>query len=62
MSGRLLRVSEVARALAVSVTHVRRLIAAGELGVVWVGKRSPRVSELALAAFLRSRNARPSGD
>ena len=62
MAGRLLRVSEVAKLLAVSVTHVRRLIHSGKLQVVWVGQRSPRIPESALAAFLRGSQSKPQSE
>lgn len=59
MSGRLLTAREVARVLSCSTTHVRRLMDAEEMGVVWVSKRCPRVSERDLAVFLQSRRHKP---
>lgn len=54
----LLTAKEVAVALSASERHVYRLIAAGDLPHVLVGKRAVRVSSDALSAFLEGRTFR----
>jgi excisionase family DNA binding protein len=54
---RLLTLDTVAERLATSRRTVQRLIDAGELRVVRFGKRSVRVTERELAAFVAARAA-----
>lgn len=49
---RCLKYSEVAKRLSISVQTVYRLVKAGELSVVKLGERSPRITESELLRFI----------
>jgi excisionase family DNA binding protein len=53
--GRMLKVSEVAELLSLSISHTRRLISIGALPVHRVGIRALRISDADVAAFLAKR-------
>ena len=55
MTAALLTVAQIAVRLGVSERHIYRLIDAGELAAVLVGKRALRVSSEALEIFLSTR-------
>ena len=52
---RMLKISEVAELLGISLSHTRRLISTGALPVHRVGVRALRVSDSDVAAFLAKR-------
>jgi excisionase family DNA binding protein len=51
----MLKVSEVAELLSLSISHTRRLISIGALPVHRVGIRALRISDADVAAFLAKR-------
>lgn len=58
---RLLQVEDVAARLSISTKTVRRLIAAGKLRAIRLGRRALRVSEADLQAYLAGTTNRPPG-